>query len=528
MRPLGPHPKDRPNWDSLNAGQRVYSIRQYNIARANRGLFPVTDSPRYQPQREEQVESTYTGQSSYEDDPDLDWDYQFEGDTSSSSVQSTQESIETTDHQSMEVDGPTKRPAESSGAGPSGSGKKKKGMALPGIGSSSDGDPDTGNASTENAIISRQISNIGGFKMVFRKHITLLSYGLGWKCIKFGTGNNSAYYGITSLMNLHVDKPFMYMSPSEFTLLPRNAKVSNLKMNVVMRNPRTAFETNATNTSLATLNQNKFAVKAIGLNKSCSGVNFKVNTNTAKPMDVTGINTGSETYEPLMKALYAQSSKGEPMYQYDYEGIPHAYNNLPVFNNNYYANVMHKGWNDGNYGWVRFNEHIQKSDASSEIGTSFLIILILLIYSREGWLTLPFGHHLYGHFADDPNVSDFNIINAGTSLIASMDTEKSGGKVVRREPAGTVTMSADQFQVICGANEKRYFRPIDVSQYTGRGGKLTGGTVQPSAHVGVYPVPRLTTTTGIVPTEFTDVEVLWDIDTEMVVEFGFKNVPYNV
>lgn len=179
---------------------------------------------------------------------------------------------------------------------------------------------------------------------------------------------------------------------------------------------------------------------------------------------------------------------------------------------------MHKDWNNEKYGWVRFNEYIRKSDASSEIGKTFLNYNYK---PKEGWLTVPFTHHLDAHLNDDMSKSNFNIINNGGEVIANVDTFKSVGSSSTRTQLGTFCMDADHFQRIAGRNEERYYRSIDISQYTGRYGKLTSGGVQPSAHIGVYPVPRLTTTTGLVPYEFTNVEILWDIDTEMEVEFGF-------
>lgn len=57
---------------------------------------------------------------------------------------------------------------------------KKSKMALPGTGGENSSDPDTGNPSIENSVIPRTISTTGNLSLVFRKHHTLLSYGLGF------------------------------------------------------------------------------------------------------------------------------------------------------------------------------------------------------------------------------------------------------------------------------------------------------------------------------------------------------------
>ena len=37
-RPLGPPPDERPNWNSLNEGQKRYAWEQYNLAKVRRGI----------------------------------------------------------------------------------------------------------------------------------------------------------------------------------------------------------------------------------------------------------------------------------------------------------------------------------------------------------------------------------------------------------------------------------------------------------------------------------------------------------
>ncbi|KAF5205970.1 Vp-like protein, partial [Thalictrum thalictroides] len=212
--------------------------------------------------------------SGVEEDPDLDWSYDGHGNpnsSASSSASSSQssshvESGSASGSSSMASSSGSKRPADSSGGDGGPSAKKAgTGVALPGTGNATDGDPDTGNPSPENAVIPRPISNSGGFTMVFRKVHTFISYGCAWKVLKYNN-HAGAYLGTTSLMNVPVDQPWFYLSPSEFKLLPRGALCTKVRVNGVMRNPRTAFETNSSTSSLATLNQNKFMVKADGLN----------------------------------------------------------------------------------------------------------------------------------------------------------------------------------------------------------------------------------------------------------------------
>lgn len=66
----------------------------------------------------------------------------------------------------------------------------------------------------------------------------------------------------TSLNHIPFQYPFLYLSPTEYNLvnITTSSFCKHIKVNVVMRNPRTAFETNANTSSLAILNQNKFAI----------------------------------------------------------------------------------------------------------------------------------------------------------------------------------------------------------------------------------------------------------------------------
>lgn len=53
-KPLGPHPRDRPNWDRLNAGQQRYAVEQWMLARVRRGERfdpPGGEERNYDPQQ---------------------------------------------------------------------------------------------------------------------------------------------------------------------------------------------------------------------------------------------------------------------------------------------------------------------------------------------------------------------------------------------------------------------------------------------------------------------------------------------
>lgn len=138
-------------------------------------------------------------------------------------------------------------------------------------------------------------------------------------------------------MNLPVDKPWFYMSPSEFTnILPKNSFVKLVRCKVVMRNPRTAFQTNASTSDLATLNQNKFIAKGIGLNLTTRGINRWL---TSTNMVVSGHEEVTQQKEiNIVQAMYGSSTAKAYIDPKDGQYcLPHSYLNLPICNFVYFC-----------------------------------------------------------------------------------------------------------------------------------------------------------------------------------------------
>jgi len=106
-----------------------------------------------------------------------------------------------------------------------------------------------------------------------------------------------------------------------------------------MRNPRTAFETNASTNTLATLNQNKFACIASALNKYTRGINYKLNFSSQKsgmiPIQCAIIN--NDFHKEIAKNMYG-SETHEPTLNI----IPASYCNMPIIYNSYYCMVANK------------------------------------------------------------------------------------------------------------------------------------------------------------------------------------------
>ena len=106
----------------------------------------------------------------------------------------------------------------------------------------------------------------------YKKQHKFLTFGIASKILSkaIAAADNvnpahTIYYLTTALAEVPVHKPVLYMNQSEYDLLPTGAEVLQVKVSVVQRNALLSFQTNASSTSLATLNQNKNGVYCIGL-----------------------------------------------------------------------------------------------------------------------------------------------------------------------------------------------------------------------------------------------------------------------
>lgn len=403
-------------------------------------------------------------------------------------------------------------------------------MALPGTGSSPDGDPDTGNPSPENAIIPKPINDFGLHRLVFRKHHSLLSYGLAWKVIRLNA-TSQHYLTTTSMMSIPVEMPWFYVSPSEWHWLSelRGARVTSVKCKVVMRNPRTAFETNASTTTLATLNQNKFIVTANALNLKTRGIDraLTFGTGTEAMICHDSAEFDKSEQEKFVSAAYGSLSHRPEVNLVGFNSVPMSYCYLPFMLNRYFCNVATHNNINKDIGWPDLTNVVTKQDASFVTGKT----VVAYEYSPKfGLLGQPPQMRLNGYYGDtETGVSDDvvclmsrNRENLGVVYQVNTKTGEHASKSMN-----TIDVEAEEFESVTKKTKSLYYTPIEKSQYMWNGPHATRGSghVQPSLHVGVYPVPRLTTNELTVrPVHFTDVEVMWDVECEMTVEYGYSTM----
>ncbi|XP_016664130.1 uncharacterized protein LOC107885146 [Acyrthosiphon pisum] len=331
-------------------------------------------------------------------------------------------------------------------------------------------------------------------------------------------------------MYLPVDKPYFYMSPSEFKNIVshiRGVKVLQVSCKVVMRNPRTAFETNASTSNLATLNQNKFVQYAHGLINKTRGFNTVYEFSTAtNPMTPTSCSVIDEKcMKKVISAMYGTAPDNwlKPNWTVG-ATLPCSFMNLPMQFPSYYSMYANSAQNNGLIGWQDIQKFITKMDASAAVGST---IVEYTYKPTLSYLTMPWASVFAGRTnTKGTNVESFNVADTNSiSLPNAFTLNRLDGTYKADTTNNYALLTDEKWKEIFNDEFNRYIEPLECGQYIKHGLRPSvSAKIQPSLHVGVCPVPKLTTTNAnFVPDKFTDIECMWDIETELVCEYG---LPY--
>lgn len=354
--PLKPHPEERDNWEYLNEGQRRYAVEQWQLARVRRGLpidHPIPevpeDHPAALPTGEDILEELPEGDPEDVEEFDLDQLPEEPGpssDPDTEPVSNPNDSIPPDEGDSSSMSDPltppvtpvkppvagNRRPGDRGSSSRSGKRTKMSGTSLPGTGA------EIASEGGGQAIIAvpRPLHTAHNNFVIFSKVHRFLTYGLGNTVIQIQRKVSDVTYNdnfvMTSLARLPVDRPFFYINPSEFAQLPPGSSIEELNVRVTAFTPRIAFQTNSSETALATLNQNQFILHAIGLNTSTQGVDVRPKTFKEKePMIVDSIDEIGEVKDEDLFKDYVNEFYGEksmpthvPRHQF---GIPYPLKN---------------------------------------------------------------------------------------------------------------------------------------------------------------------------------------------------------
>lgn len=325
-----------------------------------------------------------------------------------------------------------------------------------------------------------------------------------------------------------MELPFLYLSPAEWHWLKelRGLTVDSVHVKVIMRNPRTAFETNSTTTTLATLNQNKYLGTATGLNIQTRGLDRVLKFGSG--VDAM-INTGTEEYKQdkmkdFVNAAYGGDSHVPDFHHEGFSRVPCSFLYLPFINNRYFCTVAAHDDVNKDIGWPDLTQYVNKIDASFTTG---MTVANYTYKPSMGLLTQPFQMRLNGYYGDR-NIAGFkdekiailsrNKFIQDNGITTDIKTGETSSTMLP-----TIDIESGEWAHLVKRCDGAYYTPIEKSQYIKRGPfDKSPGKIQPSLHVGIFPVPRLTTSDlKTRPEKFTDVEVQWDVECEMHCSYGY-------
>lgn len=393
----------------------------------------------------------------------------------------------------------------------------------------------------------RMIDGFGHIKNAF----SVVSYGFASKLIPH-PGNPStvttttafAVLATTPLLEIPWDRVHMYINPGVYDSLPIGTYVKSVHCKVIQRNIRVAFETAASTTTLATLNQNKFTLTALGLNNKndirVTNMRYKVDSvDTAMvPTEVL-----DPKYDDIDECLYGYPQSNPnfngsgtganlsaiPVVNFSFNNILHPRNYLVAWNYGYKTAATTVSPKDR--GWYNLSSHVYKTPTGKVIDKEIINQSYYPTYAPlKG--QLEFAEYL----RDTLNVNPPSGTTVVPVVLNSLSfTDHNIGKQFDRTTLANVSARADanptESQANVTTDRNSYTLEVSRLAYIEKGqyykqidADSDGKYVQPSIHIGVAAVPKLTTATDqLMPSEFTDVQSYFDVELSMVIGFNYSH-----
>ena len=393
----------------------------------------------------------------------------------------------------------------------------------------------------------RMMDGFGTIKNAF----SILSYGFATRIIghphnTIAPSPTQAYIvcATTPLLEVPWDRVNMYINPGVYNSLPIGSYIKSVHCKIIQRNIRVAFETNQSDSTLATLNQNKFSLIGLGLNNKND---IRV-TNMRYDVSATGdtmvpVALSDPIYDDIDECLY-----GYPQSSENFNGTVGASNSFAVpcvnfsFNTTLHPKNYLVAWNDGykdpastahhkDHGWYNLSQHIRKYPAGKHIDE---VIVNESYYPTYAPLKgqLEFAEYLRDIMELPPptgtekvpvslNQFTFTDHDIGKEFARSTIALSSTSDSNPTESQTTITTNRNAYTLQVSRTaliEKgQYYKQIDSNSKNNK-------YVQPSIHVGCAAVPKLTTDTGLMLTDkFSDVQAYYDVELSMVVGFNYAH-----
>jgi hypothetical protein len=365
--------------------------------------------------------------------------------------------------------------------------------------------------------------------LVFNKVHKMLSYGLEFKLIKVG----QEMFMTTSLLEVPWDRLFFYLSKNEFASLPQGARATHCEIKIIQRNTRVAFEAGASTSGLATLNQNKFGLKALNLPAKICGTNYEYSYVANNPMSPD--NATEKQY-----ASYATKLYGFTPLDANFEneltvganpwhtlGIPFHFNSYFTMrsDNNTYASTNANRTKIAP-GWGNYSQHIIEYDMNSFIGD-------MIHQQTYNFKCAPIKRPVVAAFPLNSNGSfqyntHINYQYPSTKVI----TPGVGQAAVPADPMDDPDYNVPPKQPTTSWNigsvisAQSYDYTIDSliekAPIFSKGLHRFDPQRQPSIHIGVKPIPKLSPILEIA-SAFTDAEAWFEVSATLHVTYDMNS-----
>lgn len=418
------------------------------------------------------------------------------------------------------------------------------GMTLTGTGK----DQASGGASSDGLAeyhIERPISLFGSKISTYRKVHKFMTFGFAPKILSSESNSNSRWL-TTYLAEVPWHIPCFYLTPSEFNLLPIGSRVKDVSIQVIYRGSTIQFETASSATSLATLNQINDIAVATALNKTGYGSNVSFTEfTTGKPMIPSKI--AKPRYKPIagkyrgMVADFYGTNNNDPKFD-SYIPKHHVGRQCNIYN---YAALSDEAASDTDGatnnswgGWVCLAKHIQQMDGKTCVNQ---VVLSSTYSPRMGMIKNPLKS--FGRGLPQPNaggtmniVTQGNLVAARGALIMkdnSVSEPKPGINGDRMQTSEIlINLSNDNDGLYPQVDDYDIYTPIEKSQISRSG--FWGAQdphIMPSMHIGVQPVPALSSAALILEENvfdnWTDTRAYWEVIATMnVIEHTPTELPY--
>nr|WPR17928.1 MAG: capsid protein [Chemarfal virus 64] len=382
----------------------------------------------------------------------------------------------------------------------------------------------------------------------YRKQHKLMSFGLTSDGISAASNTDptvNLVNLVTPLAEIPWNRPVFYLTQNEFNLIPPGSFVKEVMIEVIYRKSTVQFNTNNTTTQEAVLNQLTDVVCAEALNKTGYGANVRPTTfETGNTMKVTGISRpvysavgGTQSYRGMVADFYG-SAQGDtnflnfqPKHQLGNNCVLRNYFSLSTINGST-ATIRQSA----SGGWPNIISKCRQYNGDTINDTT---VLAMTYQPKMGMLKEPLKYRPIGDpFPLSKTVAPFDnqiiptVGSKGNFFIVSTERGVNGsGQPVG--PFGNVKVSDVTNTPSTTVSNIGYdiYTPLEKSQACRTGFWGEGNShVQPSAHIGVMPIPALNSEAIVADdnaTKYTTTRGYFICNATMVVqEYQPTNYPF--